>query len=300
VEQSTAPGQLLLDAMADLYRAERIIRRTRVYGVIGDPIGHSLSPLLHNTAFHARKFDAVFVPFLVRDLREFFRAIDGFGVAGLSVTIPHKETILRFLDGCDPLAQQIGAVNTVVVRGGGRLYGYNTDYVGVLRSLERRMRLGGSRVLLFGAGGAARAAAFALAQAGSIVCLCARRPERARALARAVGGQVVERVGLRHEFFDAIVNCTPIGMHPRGGSPLISVELNCRIVMDMVYRPRETELLRLARRKGVETISGVEMFLAQGFAQYEIWTGERAPESAMRRAVVAALNREEKLKGRRS
>jgi 3-dehydroquinate dehydratase/shikimate dehydrogenase len=300
VEQATAPGQLSLSAMTDLYRAERITRRTRVYGVIGDPIGHSLSPVLHNTAFRARKFDAVFVPFLVRNLREFLGAMKSLGVAGLSVTIPHKEAILRFLDDCDPLAAQIGAVNTVVVRGGGRLYGYNTDYVGVLRSLERRMRLAGSRVLLFGAGGAARAAAFALAQAGSNVCLCARRPERARALARAVGGQVVARAGLAHEFFDGIVNCTPVGMHPRGGSPLSSAELNCRIVMDMVYRPRETELLRLARHKGIEVISGVEMFLAQGLAQYEIWTGERAPESAMRRAVVLALSREEKLARRRS
>jgi 3-dehydroquinate dehydratase / shikimate dehydrogenase len=152
-------------------------------------------------------------------------------------------------------------------------------------------------VLLFGAGGAARAAAFALAQAGSIVCLCARRPERARALARAVGGQVVERADLTKEFFDAIVNCTPVGMHPRGGSPLRAAELNCRIVMDMVYRPRDTELLGLARRKGIEVISGVEMFLAQGFAQYEIWTGERAPESAMRRAVISVLDREEKSRG---
>jgi 3-dehydroquinate dehydratase/shikimate dehydrogenase len=300
VDQATAPGQLPLDAMIDLYRAAQITRRTRVYGVIGDPIGHSLSPLLHNTAFRARKFDAVFVPFLVRNLREFLGAMEGFGVAGLSVTIPHKETILRSLDDCDPLAARIGAVNTVVARGGGRLYGYNTDYVGVLRSLGRRMALAGSRVLLYGAGGAARAAAFALAQAGSIVCLSARRPERARALARAVGGQVVARAELAHEFFDAIVNCTPIGMHPKGSSPLGSAELNCRIVMDMVYRPRETELLRLARRKGIEIISGVEMFLAQGFAQYEIWTGERAPENAMRRAVVSALDREENFKRRPS
>jgi 3-dehydroquinate dehydratase/shikimate dehydrogenase len=294
VKQTTAPGQLSLDTFVDLYRAPKISRRTRVYGVIGDPIGHSLSPLLHNTAFEARKFDAVFVPFLVRDLRDFLDAITRFGVAGVSITIPHKETILRHLDGCDPLALRIGAVNTLVVRGGERLYGYNTDYVGVLRSLEGRIRLAGSRVLLFGAGGAARAAAFALAQAGSIVCVCARRPERARELARAVQGQVVERNALAKEFFDAVVNCTPIGMFPRGGSPLESSELNCRLVMDMVYRPLETELLRLARRKGIETISGVEMFLAQGFAQYEIWTGERAPEAPMRRAVLAALRQEER------
>jgi len=300
VEQATAPGQLSLEDMSDLYRAARITRRTRVFGVIGDPIGHSLSPLLHNTAFRARKVDALFVPFLVRSLPDFLVAEKGFAVAGFSVTIPHKETILRSLHDCDPLAARIGAVNTVVVRGGGRLYGYNTDYVGVLRSLERRMRLAGTRVLLYGAGGAARAAAFALAAAGSVVCVCARRPERARALARAAGGQVVAQADLKHEFFDAIVNCTPIGMHPKDGSPLVSAELNCRIVMDMVYRPRETELLQLARKKKIEVISGVEMFLAQGFAQYEIWTGRRAPESAMRRVVESALDKEEKSKWRRS
>ena len=245
-----------------------------------------------------RKFDAVFVPFLVKNLRDFIGAIKPFGISGFGVTIPHKENILRYLDDCDPLAARIGAVNTVVVRGGGRLYGYNTDYVGVLRSLERRMNLAGSRVLLFGAGGAARAAAFALAQAGSIVCLSARRVERARALARAVGAQVVPRKELRREFFDAIVNCTPVGMHPRGGSPLSSDELNCRIVMDMVYRPRTTDLLQYARRKGIKTISGIEMFLAQGFAQYEIWAGERAPEGAMRHAIVAMLAAEEKSQGK--
>jgi 3-dehydroquinate dehydratase/shikimate dehydrogenase len=300
VEQTTAPGQISLDAMTDLYRPALITRRTRVYGVIGDPVGHSLSPLMHNAAFRTRKVDAVFVPFLVRDLREFLSTAKGFGVAGFAVTIPHKESILRFLHECDPLAARIGAVNTVAVRGGGRLYGYNTDYVGVLRSLERRMRLKGSCVLLFGAGGAARAAAFALAASGSVVCICARRPERARALARAAGGQVVKQADLKHEFFDAIVNCTPIGMHPHSGSPLASPELNCRIVMDMVYRPRETELLRLARKKKIEVISGVEMFLAQGIAQHEIWTGHRAPESAMRRVVEGKLDEEEKLKRRRS
>jgi len=298
VEQATAPGQLSLEAMQQLYRAGQITKRTRVYGVIGEPIGHSLSPVLHNTAFHARKYDAVFVPFLVRDLRDFLRSIEALGIAGFAITIPHKEKILRYVDECDPLAERIGAVNTVVVRGGGRLYGYNTDYVGVLRSLEHRMQLAGSRILLVGAGGAARAAAFALVHAGAVVCLTARRPERARALARAAGAHIVAKSDLRREFFDAIVNCTPVGMHPRGGSPLASADLNCRLVMDMVYRPRTTELLRIARRRGIETVSGVEMFLAQGFAQYEIWTGERAPEAAVRRAVVAVLEREEKSMGR--
>jgi shikimate dehydrogenase len=248
---------------------------------------------MHNVGFQARRMSAVYVPFLVRDLRDFLAAIKPLGIAGFSVTLPHKQKILRYLDGCDPLARAIGAVNTVVVRGRGKLYGYNTDYVGVLRALERRVRLRGSRVLLYGAGGAARAVAFALAQGGAVVCICARRLARARALARAVGGLALERAQLRREFFDAIVNATPVGMHPRAGdSPLEAAELNCRVVMDLIYRPSKTPLLKLAERRSLETISGIEMFVAQGTAQWEIWTGVRAPVAAMRRAVLAALGAE--------
>lgn len=298
VENATAPGQVSLDEMKSLYRVRRLDRKTRVYGVIGDPIGHSLSPQMQNAGFQARRMNAVYLPFLVHDLRDFLAAIGPLGIAGFSVTLPHKERILPRLDGCDPLAQAIGAVNTVVVRGGGKLYGYNTDYVGVLRALERRMALEGSRVLIFGAGGVARSVAFALAQAGAAVCVCARRHARAKALARAVSGVAIERNRLRHEFFDAIVNATPVGMCPfTGRSPLEGHELNCRLVFDTIYRPRATKLLQLAAERGIETVSGVDMFVAQGTAQWEIWTGERAPVEAMRRPVVQALEREEK--GRR-
>jgi 3-dehydroquinate dehydratase / shikimate dehydrogenase len=299
VENATAPGQIPLEEMKDLYRADRFDARTRVYGVIGNPIGHSLSPALQNAGFAARRMNAVYLPFLVRDVKDFLASVERLGIRGFSVTLPHKERILSQLDGCDPLAARIGAVNTVVVRGGGKLYGYNTDYVGVLRSLERRMPLRGSRVLIVGAGGAARAVAFALAQAGASVCVCARRYNRAKSLARAVGGEALPRAGLRREFFDAIVNATPVGMHPRTGpSPLEARELNCRLVFDTIYRPRITRLLRLAAGRGIETVSGVEMFVAQGTAQWEIWTGERAPVAAMRRAVIHALAREEKAGGR--
>jgi 3-dehydroquinate dehydratase/shikimate dehydrogenase len=290
VENATAPGQVSLEEMTQLYRAGQIGRRTRVYGVIGDPVGHSLSPVLQNAGFQARKMDAVYLPFLVHDLRDFLGAIEPLGIAGFSVTLPHKQTILRYLDGCDPLAASIGAVNTVVVRGGGKLYGYNTDYVGVSRALERRIPLRGSRVLILGAGGAARAVAFALAQAGARVCIWARRPGRARALAKAVGGEPVRRSPLRREFFDAIMNATPVGMHPRADhSPLEAGELNCRLVFDTIYRPQRTRLMQLAERRGIETVSGVEMFVAQGTAQWEIWTGERAPAKQMRKAVLRVL-----------
>jgi len=293
VEESTAPGQISLSAMKALYRADRIDRRTRVYGVIGNPVHHSLSPLMQNAAFEERHMDAVYVPFLVRDLRDFLGAIPEFGVLGFSVTIPHKQAILKHLDDCDPLAAAIGAVNTVVVRDGGKLFGYNTDYVGVLRALESQVALAGSSVLILGAGGAARAVAFALARAGAAVCICARRPANAKELARTLGGEAIARSKLRGEFFDAIVNATPVGMYPNANqSPLQSSELNCRLVFDLIYRPGRTRLLQLAERRGIETVSGVEMFLAQGMGQWEIWTGERAPEGVMRRAVVVALGEE--------
>jgi 3-dehydroquinate dehydratase/shikimate dehydrogenase len=299
VAAATAPGQVSLDEMKHLYRAHLLTRRTRVYGVIGDPIGHSLSPLLHNTGFAERGMDAVYLPFLVRRLGDFLAAVPEFGIRGFSVTIPHKRAILKHLKECEPLAAQIGAVNTVVVRSNGSLYGCNTDYVGVLRSFQKKLRIKGSRALIFGAGGSARAAAFALSRAGAVVAICARREKAAKELARAVGGEAVPRRALRTEFFDAVLNATPVGMHPHEGiSPLAPGELHCRIVMDLIYRPQKTQLLKLAAKKGIATVSGVEMFLAQGFAQWEIWTEKRAPEAPMRRAVLAALRTEEKSRPR--
>ncbi len=299
VGEATAPGQVSLHALKYLYRAHQLTRRTCVYGVIGDPVGHSLSPLLHNTGFVARKIDAVYLPFLVKDLRDFLKAAPELGVRGFSVTIPHKQTILKHLSECDPLAAKIGAVNTAVVRLDGSLFGCNTDCIGILRALEKKLTLSGKCILIFGAGGVARAAAFALAQAGAHVGICARREKAARELANAVAGDTIPRHALRSESFDAIINATPIGMHPHPGvSPLSLCELNCRVVMDLINRPEKTELLRLAASKGIATVPGVEMFVPQGVAQWELWTRQRAPESLMRKAVLRALHSEEKSRQR--
>lgn len=289
VENATAPGQAGLGEMEELYRAGRLDAKTRIYGIIGDPVGHSLSPAMHNAAFQARRMNAVYVPFLVRDLRDFVAAIAPLGVAGFSVTLPHKQAILPYLDRCDPIAAEIGAVNTVAVRTG-KLVGYNTDYIGVLRALEQRMRIRDSRVLIVGAGGGARAAVFALARAGASVFVTARRMRRAAELASVVHGEAIDQRELRHTRFDAIVNATPVGMHPVvEASPLAARDLNCRVVFDMIYRPRETRLLRLAARRGIQTIQGIEMLVAQGIAQWEIWTGRRAPAGVMRRAAIRAI-----------
>ena len=180
VAAATAPGQVHLRELKYLYRAHELNAKTAVYGVIGNPIAHSLSPLMHNTGYIAAKKDAVFLPFLVENLGDFLKIVEQFGVRGFSVTLPYKQTIFRYLEECEPLAKEIGAVNTVTVRKDGSLYGSNTDYLGVLRALENKVRLRGSRVAIFGAGGSARAAAFALAKAGAEVFICARRPEAAK------------------------------------------------------------------------------------------------------------------------
>ena len=294
VAEATAAGQVSLDEMKHLYRAHVLTRRTRVYGVVGEPVGHSLSPLMHNTGFVARHVDAVYLPFLVHELPDFLAAVPELGVRGFGVTHPHKQTILKYLQECDPLAAEIGAVNTVLVRRNGSLYGCNTDYLGVLRALEKKIRIKGGRVLIYGAGGAARAAAFALVRSGAAVAICARREKAARELARAFSGEAVPRSALSTQSFDAILNATPVGMHPHDGvSPLAPSELNCRLVMDLINRPQKTQLLKIAAQRGIATVPGVEMLLAQGFAQWGIWMARRAPEAPMRRAVLAALRAEE-------
>lgn len=294
VGETTAPGQIGLREMKELYRADKLTKKTRVYGVIGNPIGHSLSPLLHNTGFIDSRVDAVYVPFLVEKLADFLKAIPDFGVSGFSVTLPHKRSIIRHLDECEEMADKIGAVNTVSVGKRGALRGWNTDYVGVLRALEGKIKKREPRVLIYGAGGSARAAAFALRMAGAEIFVCARREAAARELARAVRGETVAKKYLRKMRFDLIINSTSVGMHPQAGvSPLAGSELNCELVMDLIYRPMQTKLMKIAAARGIRAISGVEMFLAQGIAQWEQWTGKPAPAAAMRSAVIRALRAEE-------
>lgn len=295
VGEATAPGQVPLREMRDLYRAHQLTAKSRVFGVIGNPISHSMSPLMHNTGYVTARVDAVYLPFLVEHVGEFVKALPELGVNGFSVTMPHKQTIIRHLDECEALAEEIGAVNTVTVRKNGKLEGSNTDYVGMLKALERQMRMQGSRVLILGAGGAARAAAFAVAKAGAEVLVWARRDKAAHELARAVGGDVIRRAALRKEKFDAILNATPVGMPPHADrSPLDANELNCSLVMDLITRPLKTKLLHMAAKKRIRTVSGVDMFVAQGIAQWERWINTPAPEKAMRSAVLDKLQAEEK------
>ncbi len=288
--EGTASGQVSARHLRQLYRVDRLTRDARVYGVIADPVRHSLSPVVHNRAFQTRRIDAVYLPFLVegRALRDYFDFAAKLPVAGFSVTIPHKQRVMRYLEVIDPLARRIGAVNTVW-RKAGKWRGTNTDAQGITGPLARRLRLARSSVLLVGNGGAARAAAFALREAGAKLSLTGRNPDRIRSLARICDGEAVTPERAEKADFDAVVHATPVGMHPKTDGCFFRDRVPGRVVFDMVYNPLETTLLKRAVEQGAEVIAGAEMFLEQAAAQFEIWTGESAPKAVMQRALMEAL-----------
>jgi 3-dehydroquinate dehydratase/shikimate dehydrogenase len=281
----TAAGQMPAKMMRALYRADKLTKQSRVYGVIADPVSHSKSPIIHNRAFQSKRIDAVYLPFLVsgNHLGDWMKLAAELPVAGFSVTIPHKQKIIRYLDVVEPLAKRIGAVNTVL-RKGGKWRGTNTDTEGVLKPLAKHVRLAHASVLIAGYGGAARAAAVALADAGSEVTITGRDSKSAAALANVVKAEslTLEQAARRH--FDALVHATPVGMSPASDGILFKDNIPADVVLDMVYNPHETLLLKRAKEQGCSVIHGSEMLLEQAACQFEIWTGESAPRSVMKNA----------------
>jgi 3-dehydroquinate dehydratase/shikimate dehydrogenase len=236
--------------------------------------------------------DGVYLPFLVKTahLRDFMLAAERLPLAGFSVTIPHKQRIVRYLDAVEPLARRIGAVNTVW-RKAGKWRGTNTDAEGVTVPLSKHIRLSKAKVLVVGNGGAARGAAFSLLDAGAEVSLTARNADRVRALAKASGAEAVprEQIGKGGRKWDAVIHATPLGMWPHVDECFFEDEIPAGIVFDMVYNPMETLLLRRAREQGREVIPGIQMFVEQAVRQFEIFTGESAPRPAMEKAALEAL-----------
>ncbi len=286
----TAPGQIAVHALRDLYRIESITASTAIYAVAGEPIGASLSPLMHNTAFAAEGMDAVYLPLETASADELQEVIERLGIRGLSITMPLKEAVLPLVSHKDPAVDQMDGCNTLMRRADGSWKGFNTDRKGITGPLERRLTLRGKRVLVLGAGGAARAAVFGLRDAGAEVFLLNRTVNRAKALAREAGAQVQPRETLQTSHFDIIINSTPYGMRGKESSaPILENEMDCALFFDLVYNPVQTPLMRMAAAKHIATIPGAEMFVAQGVRQFEIWTGRPAPEEAMLRAVEQAL-----------
>ena len=288
--QGTAAGQVGARQLRHLYHVDKLNRSTRIYGVIADPVRHSISPAVHNRAFQARRVEAVYLPFLVspQHLRDFFSLSEKLPVSGFSVTIPHKQKIIRYLDSVDALSRRIGAVNTVW-RKGGKWRGTNTDVLGITGPLTRQVRLGASSVLIVGNGGAARGAAFALTDAGAKVSIVGRNPDRVRALAKMCGAEPLLKEQLGSHHFDVVVHATPLGMFPHVEDCFFNGNIPGEVVFDMVYNPIETELVRRARAQGKTVIPGTEMFIEQAIKQFEIWTGENAPRSLMEKAALEAL-----------
>jgi 3-dehydroquinate dehydratase/shikimate dehydrogenase len=288
----TAPGQATVRTLVDLYRVEQLDQATRIFGVAGNPIGHSLSPLMHNTAFRRESVNAIMLPLKVKSLDDLLTLTRELPLGGVAVTMPLKQEVLPHLANMDPLTARIGACNTLRTGADGNLYGFNTDVAGVVRPLERRMRIKGSRILVLGAGGAARAAVFGLVEQGAEVFIANRTHETAVALARKAKAKALKRDQLAKNRFDALINTTPCGMTGAIQSlPIAENELNTGLVFDMVYNPLETPLLKLAHSRGLAVISGLEMFVQQGARQFEIWTGKPAPEAEMLRVVQLALRK---------
>ena len=267
--------------------------RTALYGIIGNPVSHSLSPAMHNSAFADLGENSVYLPFPVLDLQAGLQGLKALGVQGVSVTIPYKEAVIPLLDEIDSVARQIGAVNTIEIKDvGGKkhLCGSNTDWLGANRALAEKVSLRGALVVLLGAGGSARAIGFGLLQQGAQVVLCSRTESRGRALARDLGCLWCPLAGVDTLHGDVLINATSVGMQPESEfSPVPATILSrFQVVMDIVYAPLATRLLREAEVAGCQVINGLEMLLYQGVAQFELWTGKPAPVELMRQKLYQA------------
>ena len=291
--EETGPGQIAARTLIETYRIDQVDAATKVYGVAGNPIRSSLSPIMMNTAFRRETVNAVYLALQANKLNDLLKLVNEIPIQGLSVTMPLKQEIMAHLEKTDPLSAKIGACNTVLRAQDGKLYGFNTDVAGITGPLEKRMSLRDAKVLVLGAGGAARAAVFGLRDKGAEVFILNRTAETAQKLARQAGAKTMKKDALAKTSFDAIINATPIGMAGIKAPQILEAkDLNTKLVFDLVYNPLETPLLRLARQKGIPIITGIEMFVQQGARQFEIFTGKPAPEEEMLRVVIHSLKQQ--------
>lgn len=298
-ESATAPGQITAKELRTLYRIDALSRQTRILGIAGLPVTHSISPYIHNAAFESAKFDGVYLPFEVRDISSFIkrmvhprtREID-LNFLGLSVTAPHKTAVMSCLDWIDPVAKDIGAVNTIVVQEG-ELHGFNTDADALVNPLIRRLgELRETRCAVIGAGGAASAAVWSLRQRGAQVTIFARDAGKAHLFAERFGVMMRPLDAARFDGFDIVINATPLGTlgAEETRTPATAAQLRgARLAYDLVYNPAETQFLREAREAECDSIGGLEMLVTQAVEQFKLWTGVEAPVEVMREATLRAL-----------
>jgi 3-dehydroquinate dehydratase/shikimate dehydrogenase len=290
--EETGPGQIAARTLIETYRIDQVDNSTKVYGVVGNPIRSSLSPIMLNTAFRRETVNAVYLALPATNIGDLLKLVQEIPIQGLSVTMPFKQEIMAHLEHTDPLSAKIGACNTVL-RQEGKLYGFNTDVAGITIPIEKRLPLRDAKVLVLGAGGAARAAVFGCRDKGAEVFILNRTQESAQKLARQSGSKTIKKDALAKTAFDVIINATPIGMAGNKAPQLLEAkDLNTKLVFDLVYNPLETPLLRMARQQSIPIITGIEMFIQQGARQFEIFTGKPAPEEEMLRVVLHALRQQ--------
>jgi len=263
---------------------------TSLFGVIGNPVAHSLSPVMHNRAFAAIGTNAVYLAFRVTDPGSAIKGIRAMNFKGVSVTLPHKVAVMEYLDEIEATAARIGAVNTIVNKQG-RLIGYNTDCPGAIEALRTRTTIQGKAVALIGAGGAARAVGFGLVAAGGRVTVLNRSRTNGQRLAEDLQAEFSPLDDWQPNRYEILINTTPVGMHPDTEATPIPKEHLSKdlVVMDIIYNPIKTRLLEAAEAKQCRTINGVAMFVFQGAQQFELWTGQKAPVEVMHQAVLEAL-----------
>jgi 3-dehydroquinate dehydratase/shikimate dehydrogenase len=298
--QATAPGQIEARELRRVYRVGGLSKGTLVTGLVGSPVGHSLSPYMHNAAFASLGLDAVYLPFEVADLPEFMRRLAdprtrelGWNLRGLSVTAPHKQAIIPHLDRVAPVASRVGAVNTVVVSDERGLEGFNTDADASVVPLAGLVELKGARAAVIGAGGAARALLWALGERGAVATVFARDDVRGRKVADEFGAESAVLDGARFGGFDVVVNTTPLGTRGSRESetPATSAQLRgARVAYDLVYNPAETRFLGEAREAGCLTVGGLGMLAAQAEEQFRLWTEREPPPGAMLAAAERKLS----------
>ena len=267
----------------------KIDKNTDYYGVVGMPLRHTLSPAMHTAAFRTRGLNAAFKTFESTDLKGTIRGMRVMNMKGLAVTIPYKSSVMPFLDRIDPLAGKIGAVNTIVNEGG-VLAGYNTDAAGALTALQEVVHPGGKRTVILGAGGAARAIGYILKEQGGKVIIAGRSRKQGEELARDLDAEYTPLQEINGMQMDILINATPVGMYPHQDRLLVDPEeVRVNTVMDIVYNPLQTELLKKAAALGCRVIPGIRMFIHQGAEQFRLWTGLPAPVRAMEAAVMKTL-----------
>jgi 3-dehydroquinate dehydratase / shikimate dehydrogenase len=299
-ERVLAPGQLSFQQMTETYHYDRIDADTEVYGVIADPVGHSLSPLVYNVAFRHFNLNKVYIPIRVprEDLSRFIDEAAGLGVRGLSVTIPHKEEVVRKLTEADGAVRGIGAANTVVFDGKKRL-GYNTDYRAAMESLEAVLegpeeaerRIKGKTALVLGAGGVGRAIVYGLTRRGANVVISDGVARQALVLAQRFECRSVEWASRHSVVADLLFNCTPVGMHPNvDETPFEKHHLRpSMVVFDVVYNPENTLLVKEARSRNCTAVTGVDMFVRQACRQFQLFTGKEGPSDLMRETIRRSI-----------